>query len=136
MSPAPDWIQHISVDSSGWAARTAPLSPAEQFFIENRERAATIAESSDPNASYSYDDWALCELDGTFYAFNTSGCSCPSPSETWSLAASGSRDEMLDFLKMEPGGGYEAFAEFLRQIEKAGWTLRSPAPAPGDRKDW
>jgi hypothetical protein len=40
---------------------------------------------TDAEAFYSYDDYALVSLDGAFYLLNTSGCSCPSPSETWGI---------------------------------------------------
>lgn len=40
---------------------------------------------NDAEANYSYDDWALVELDGQFYWLHTSGCSCPSPTETWGV---------------------------------------------------
>ena len=143
---APEWIRVLDPGSSnynGYNARDySTLSDAERAFVAGLDRAVLIAESEDPHASYSYCDWALCELDGRFYAFNTSGCSCPSPSETWELVKHGTCEEMLDWLVMGTNDGQytisdEAFAEFLRKIEAAGWTLRQPAPAPkANRYDW
>ena len=58
----------------------------EQHLIENKDKIEVFGEISDDEASYSYDDWALIRLDGKFYLLQTSGCSCPSPSETWGVA--------------------------------------------------
>lgn len=127
---------------------TDNLTDDERFFCENSDRAVTLAESSDPDADYSYDDYALAELDGVYYIFNTSGCSCPSPDETWELEFKGNRDELLD--RLVSGGltqfdtssrrwsrGKESWHEFLRQVEATGIVLRTPAPAPSrSRYDW
>jgi hypothetical protein len=136
--PGPSWVVYKSDglnDYSSGYGRTNGLTADELFFCENRERATTIAESTDPHASYDYDDYALAELDGLYYVFNTSGCSCPSPEETWGLVFKGTRDELLAFL--DSGGASEAWREFLRQVERGGITLLSPAPAPSERRyDW
>jgi hypothetical protein len=130
----PSWVEY-NAGSGGYGARTSMLTPDELFFCENSARATTIAESQDPHANYDYNDYALAELDGTYYAFNTSGCSCPSPSETWELIFKGERRELLEFLSK--GGGSEAWNEFLREIEKGGIELLSPAPQPSaNRYDW
>lgn len=52
-------------------------------LIAHRYEIEILGEVTDDEASYSYDDWALCELRGQYYLLATSGCSCPSPSETW-----------------------------------------------------
>jgi hypothetical protein len=52
-------------------------------FADRRKDMTVIGGITDDEASYSYDDWALVLLDGQYYLFSTSGCSCPSPSETW-----------------------------------------------------
>lgn len=142
--PGPDWVwTPKDGDYLGYGARDfANLTDMEKAFCAGHDRATTIAESEDPFADYGYYDWALAELDGVFYAFETSGCSCPSPYETWSLRFHGTRDAMLDWLHVvaqdprhEDAG--EAFNEFLRKIEAAGWELRAPAPAPrSSRYDW
>lgn len=59
-----------------------PLS-GDYTFSEKRKDMIIIGGITDDEASYSYDDWAIVYLDGAFYLFSTSGCSCPSPSETW-----------------------------------------------------
>ncbi len=43
-----------------------------------------LAKASDPDAHYSYQDYALvfCPELKTFYLLETCGCSCPSPNET------------------------------------------------------
>lgn len=53
------------------------------FIIEHRTELKVIGEVSDNSASYSYDDYALVKLKGKYYLLETSGCSCPSPTETW-----------------------------------------------------
>jgi hypothetical protein len=71
------WIGHPSCD-----ARDGKL---ERLFIERRHDVRFVCGATDQNASYSYDETAVCALDGEFYVAHTSGCSCPSPSETWSV---------------------------------------------------
>lgn len=58
---------------------------ASKELIANRYELNIIGSIEDKEASYSYDDWALIELKGKFYMLATSGCSCPSPSETWRI---------------------------------------------------
>jgi hypothetical protein len=77
------WIGHPRCESQ---------REVEKFLIEHREDIEVIAQIADQNADYSYDDWALIcvPLKGrnrrdSFYLLNTSGCSCPSPSETWGV---------------------------------------------------
>lgn len=132
----PSWVKYHPGDGYSYGARTAALTPDELFFCENSDRATTIAWSSDPNESWDYDDYALAELDGVYYAFNTSGCSCPSPDETWELIFKGSRDELLAFLRWDDGST-EAWREFLRAVERVGIALVTPAPpVSGKRHDW
>ena len=130
--PAPSWIRHSEFDQSSWGDRTGALTAEERAFIEGRERAITIAEASDDRMAYEYDDWALCELDGVYYVFETSGCSCPSPSETWWLVKCGGKEEILDFLDAETG---QSICFLLRAVEAVGWTLRKPAPVASG-SDW
>lgn len=132
----PTWVKYISGDGLSYGARTTGLTPDELFFCENGDRAVTIAESSDPHSCYDYDDYALAELDGVYYVFNTSGCSCPSPSETWGLIFRGSKEELLTFLQWS-ADSTEAWHEFLREVERGGFTLVNPAPPEGPRRyDW
>ena len=62
-----------------------PRSYIETMLVKRRYEIEIIGGVQDEEASYSYDDWALCKLDGQYYLLSTSGCSCPSPSETWRL---------------------------------------------------
>jgi hypothetical protein len=137
--PGPGWV--ISNKSEEWGARTHEnLSEDERFFVENSEKAETLAESQDPSADYSYDDWALTKLEDLYYVFNTSGCSCPSPSETWGLTFKGSLDELLEYLDLggkDLGDAGESFCEFLRTVEAADIALKRPAPAAREsRYSW
>ena len=69
----------------GWVAHpnASPVNEVEKFLVENRYKLNILGGVEDEEASYSYDDWALCELEGKYYLLSTSGCSCPSPTETW-----------------------------------------------------
>lgn len=75
-------------DEYDWIAndRCERASKHEQELIDRRDEVEVFGEISDDDASYSYDDWALVRLDDKFYLLQTSGCSCPSPSETWGIA--------------------------------------------------
>lgn len=66
-----------------WVAH--PNGGKNDPLVKRRNEIEIIGGVQDADASYSYDDYALCELDGKFYLFSTSGCSCPSPSETWQV---------------------------------------------------
>jgi hypothetical protein len=54
-------------------------------LVKNRYQLEIIGGVCDDEASYSYDDWALVKLGRSYYLVSTSGCSCPSPSETWRI---------------------------------------------------
>lgn len=149
--PAPSWIQSLRPDDEGsYGARNqSTLSDEEKRFVRDRDLAETIAEVADPYADYSYNSWALCSLDGCYYVFNTSGCSCPSPSETWELVLWGGHSKVLDWLnekneachKQAEESGEDTYlrdmsaggvmSELLRAVWAAGWVLdRAPLPAP------
>lgn len=68
-----------------WVAHpdARPTDPVEKELVKHRYELEIIGGILDKDASYSYDDWALVEWKGNYYLFSTSGCSCPSPSETW-----------------------------------------------------
>ncbi len=141
--PGPNWVQATddgkrdSGNGYRWGdcRSLSECSIDERHFVENHDRAETLAESSDPDASYDYDDYALALLDGRYYVFNTSGCSCPSPEETWGLCFVGDLPALLDYLDPPEQGCQESFAEFLRQVEKV-LTLKNPAPAPKADRRW
>lgn len=60
-------------------------SPVMELLIENRYKLDILGGVHDKNADYSYDDWALVKLKDKYYLLSTSGCSCPSPNETWTV---------------------------------------------------
>ena len=58
----------------------------ERLLIDNADKVEVLSEASDPNQDWSYDYTAICKLVGQgYFLVQTSGCSCPSPSETWSV---------------------------------------------------
>jgi hypothetical protein len=136
---APDWIA-VHDGSSGWSSsgRTrGSLSGVERFFVDNIARAVTICESSDPDASYSYDDYALCELDGAFYLFNTSGCSCPSPNETWCVQwVADSKSAVIERIDLEAARKEPAYHAFVAALAAAWPDSISVPEYEGWRGDW
>lgn len=109
------WVGHPSCEDAG---------DGERLLIANRSEIEKIAEIQDENASYSYDDFALIRFRGDFYLLQTSGCSCPSRSETWGIdIGPATLDEIEAFLK---SGRYEGYTvpgrqmgEFLAAIAQA-----------------
>lgn len=79
------WVGHPECEDVG---------EKERILIDNRDRLDFISGVSDPNADYSYDEYALVKLDGVYFLCQTSGSSCPSPSETWSVFSSGTLEEV------------------------------------------
>lgn len=73
------WVGHP--DGGGGYGKGTP--DASLDLIGHRGDIEIFGGIVDPDASYSYDDWALVRLRDQFYMLSTSGCSCPSPSETW-----------------------------------------------------
>lgn len=73
------WAGHPSCETPG---------PAEQYIIENRDHIVILGDWVE-NEPYSYDEWLLVSVRGLFYVLTTSGCSCPSPSETWYAVTTG-----------------------------------------------
>lgn len=69
------WVAHRDADPAEGSVAAA--------LVKRRYDIEILGGITDDEASYSYDDWALCRLDGAYYLLSTSGCSCPSPSETW-----------------------------------------------------
>jgi hypothetical protein len=74
-----------SQDGMEWIAnpRCEDKGELEQKLIDRRDDIEVIGMVTDDEADYSYDEWALIKLDSDYYLLSTSGCSCPSPSETW-----------------------------------------------------
>ncbi len=74
-------------DYGDWIASPAahPKDEVGQMLVKNRKDIWVLGEVSDAEANYSFEDYALIRLDGEHYLLVTSGCSCPSPSEEWSV---------------------------------------------------
>jgi hypothetical protein len=78
-----DVIKHEKSAAGYWSGGWV-MSP--EAFPDHEAQGKTnylLAEAEDPNASYSFDDYALvwCKELKKFYLFNTSGCSCPTHEE-------------------------------------------------------
>jgi len=82
-----NWVAHPEAlqNSGSYGARDDAGNETEQMLVKRRYDLEIVGGVQDKEASYSYDEWALCKLDGQYYLLSTSGCSCPSPSETWRL---------------------------------------------------
>ena len=91
-------------------------SPVEKLIIDNRDRVELLGTIEDAEASYSYDDFALIRLDADYYLLNTSGCSCPSPSETWNVEIGpATLDEIEVFIR---GGNYQGYTVPKKQMDE------------------
>lgn len=77
----------LTDDYDCWPASARCDSPGalERTLIERRADIELLGYITDAEADYSYHDFAFIRLDGQWYMLETSGCSCPSPSETWSV---------------------------------------------------
>lgn len=109
------WVGHPQCDAQG---------EQERKIIARRDDVLFHGGVQDNEASYSYDDWALIELDGDFYLLGTSGCSCPSPSETWHVQKGPATiDQIREDLLSDKYEGYSVpkrqMAEFIAIIDRA-----------------
>lgn len=84
--------------------------------FEGRDKLEVLGGIVDAEASYSYDDWALCRLGDDYYLFSTSGCSCPSPAETWRIEA-GPATLAAIRTKIQ-SGEYEGYTVPKRQMDE------------------
>jgi hypothetical protein len=71
-----DWPCHPAAEDRG---------PEETYLIENRDSVYVLGYVTDAEADYSFHDYALVCLKDQYYLLVTSGCSCPSPTERWSV---------------------------------------------------
>lgn len=108
----------------GWVGHpeaTPPPGTEDELLVSRRFDIEIHGGVMDKDACYSYDDFALCELDGKFYLLQTTGCSCPSPSETWRVVSSGTIDNIkayvLDPLMSTYEVPFKQRAEFLAIID-------------------
>lgn len=88
----------------------------EKVLCDNRDEIFVLGTINDDEASYSFDDWALIMLKKKYYLLATSGCSCPSPAETW-------RVEIGPVTKAEVkehilNGNYDGYTMPKRQLDQ------------------
>jgi hypothetical protein len=108
------WVGHPDCQNSG---------EVEKELIENRYNLEIIGGVVDKDADYSYDDFALILFKKKYYLLQTSGCSCPSPSETWGVDIGPTTlKKIRDFIT---GGHYDGYtvpkkqeSEFLALIDE------------------
>ena len=99
--------------------------PASNLDLEDRRKDMIVLGGiTDDDASYSYDYWALVLLDGRYYSFSTSGCSCPSPSETCRIEIGRSTlDGIQKHIESGDYSGYtlpkKQYSQFMEVIEHA-----------------
>lgn len=121
------WVAHPDCGTgymSGPASRGAPVDSPEAMLISRRYDIEILGGIDDEDASYYYDEFALCRLDNDYYLLNTAGCSCPSPTETWTVEIGPAT--LADIAAFVRGGHYSGYtlpkqreAEFLALIEGA-----------------
>jgi hypothetical protein len=78
----------------------------------------------DETLSYEYDECAVVRYKGNLYLLQTSGCSCPSPTETWRVILGPYTKE--DLLSQIKSGNYQGYtlpehleADLIAVIEAA-----------------
>lgn len=110
------WVAHPSGVSGGYYSNKASDQSLEKMLCERRYELDIIGGIEDKEADYSYDDWALAKLDKDYYLFSTSGCSCPSPTETWRVEMGPcSLNEIEKNLK---NGNYDGYTVPGRQMQE------------------
>ena len=77
-----------------------------QYLVTHRDHIEVIGGWSDDQCEYEYHEIALVRLDNDstsevqYYALTTSGCSCPSPNETWIIDfGPATCDELLEWCR-------------------------------------
>lgn len=89
----------------------------EKVLCDNRDEIFVIGTIDDDHATYDYNDWALITLNGQFYLLSTSGCSCPSPKETWHIQIGPTtKEEVKKFIEEGEYGGYTMPKRQLNQF--------------------
>lgn len=131
--PLPNWLKI----RDGYGGRSYEnISEVERFVIDNAAIAKVVAKSSDPHADYSYDDFALIEIDEYYCVFETSGCSCPDPSDTWGLVWMGTRNQLSAKISEKWKDSYSSSGWIAFQQEVAKIWPEVTAPKQGKRYDW
>lgn len=120
-----EYVDEYSSGEYWWVAHPdgAGSTEEERYLEQYRYELEIHGGVSDDEASYSYDDFALIEApNGTFYMLETSGCSCPSPSETWRIEARGTLKDIRDYVLEDAKTGYGVIknqtGEFIALIDE------------------
>lgn len=107
------WVAHPNGLRKG-------LKEYEKVLIEKRYELELLGGVTDPEASYSYDELCLAKLNDEWILFSTSGCSCPSPEDTWRVEIhSTNPDDIRKFIEEGNYSGYtlpEAHEKFLLSL--------------------
>lgn len=113
-------MKPIKIDEDSWDWVCHPDSSQDSDFgkrlVAERSEVWVVAEWSCPDLSYEYDDYAVVRLGRRYAVLNTSGCSCPSPTETWGVLFEGTKAEVKQYLGEE--GDHPA--DFFYSREKQG----------------
>lgn len=77
-------VKVYAKDHSWVGSYATNVEADERLLCENRDKVEILAEVSDDSLSWEFDVLAVCFLRGHgYFICQASGCSCPSPSETW-----------------------------------------------------
>ena len=92
----------------GWVAHPAAVANNEldKEMVANRYKLEIIGGVVDETLSYEYDEFAVVRYKRKLYLFETSGCSCPDPTETWSVQGPYTKKELHDEIKKGNYSGY------------------------------
>lgn len=78
--------KNYASDHSWVGSYSGNIGDDERLLCDNASKVEILAEVSDPNQGWDFDVMAVCFLRGHgYFICQASGCSCPSPSETWGV---------------------------------------------------
>lgn len=113
----------------GWVAHPdgaygCRIDGLDKQLVDHRYELDILGGVTDDEASYSYDNWALVRWKGDLYLFRTSGCSCPSPTETWVVEIGpATKEEIKAKLQSGDYAGYtmpnRQMKDFMELLDKA-----------------
>ena len=106
----PETVEAYWNHSFGWVGhpRCENQGDVEKEFIENREKLEIIGGVVDETLSYEYDEFAVVRYKEDLYLLETSGCSCPSPVETWHIIHGPiTKEQLLSEIKV---GNYQGYS--------------------------
>jgi hypothetical protein len=146
-------------------ARGEDIPEVDRYYIDRARKGAsedeialltaldpvTIAEGKG-GAAYEYDDSALvvATVNGAprFFLINTSGCSCPSPDETWGIEKAGTLHEVLTWIwsavrdydsAYYTSGNFELWKALKDELPNETMSVEAANPVdqwPKHRGDW